>query len=783
FNRLLQPTSPVILYPLYLDCLSGNQQLYAQLFPMKRPNVIYKQSDMNFPVVDDIYTIVPIPFTQEVPAPAGSSEHPNALRLVRYVGGIPPPLPSNPFTFTAPGHTYQDARDFVHAMQGTVRWTEQKQKHNIINSSPTTIKAGRPAAVSFKLEFKCPCAGFSKREIGSRKTHTLMKRGCPARFTISHHLLTNTLRVFWLWEHNHDPFSPEEMVTCRTPKAVEKWLNDRVVSGLSWNSIERLLQSPDLFGDQLDSSIAIPEASRDMYDKVRYLIRKRIKVLSIRASNVFESIVLWNTQLIQAGWYTYLPFPDNPASINYLYAFQSPWQRKMLLSHGQSLMMLDSTHNSVSNYCFHDGRKVSLYTIVIRDPVTGKGLPVCWAFTASEAAEPIEMILRWLRLTSGLIPQAIMSDCALAITNAVCDVYDDLGAQGPKHYWCLFHVIKAYKGVAGRYLPARAEEAVSDFRRLVYCCLPNPEARWMTFVTKWKSVSPGFGKYLKDQWYSNYNHWAMYYRTTAHRGVHTNNYTESWHHILKSKFISGTKRRMDVVIQIFKDEVLPRYRKESAVVEMGFRKQRTNKFQHHAKVLGESYSKQFMAEIGVAITARPTHFDVTSFTRPTMASYVVAIKRGGGCNKAKLTGCTCSHFARYGSACKHMYWIAKAHSLLVVERVAAITQHEYPRGPTGEEIIPLMPILVGSDTEEVQADSDVEVLHRKGLLPGPQTVPSVSILAEADTDEVQADSDVEVLHQRVCPPSPAPLLTWPCCRALPFTYPTLNTFTDPLLTS
>ena len=99
--------------------------------------------------------------------------------------------------------------------------------------------------------------------------------------------------------------------------------------------------------------------------------------------DVFKSLAMWNSELKRADWNTYLPSAaDSP---DFIFAFQSPWQKAQMLLHGKSLLLLDATHNTVSNYSLGDGRKVSLYTLMIRDPLVGKGLPVCWAFTCSLA--------------------------------------------------------------------------------------------------------------------------------------------------------------------------------------------------------------------------------------------------------------------------------------------------------------------------------------------------------------------------------------------------------------
>ncbi|EGG09546.1 uncharacterized protein MELLADRAFT_61165 [Melampsora larici-populina 98AG31] len=60
--------------------------------------------------------------------------------------------------------------------------------------------------------------------------------------------ITGDLGFKWFWEHKrHNPYSLEDMRNMRLPNVVSTWLNERVISGLTWQSITRLLSCPDLF--------------------------------------------------------------------------------------------------------------------------------------------------------------------------------------------------------------------------------------------------------------------------------------------------------------------------------------------------------------------------------------------------------------------------------------------------------------------------------------------------------------------------------------------------------
>ncbi|KAI7933639.1 hypothetical protein MJO28_017536, partial [Puccinia striiformis f. sp. tritici] len=81
------------------------------------------------------------------------------------------------YHFTIPGNTRNGAEAFVSTMQSTIC-----PRSGIHIVKPDSCKIGAPSQ-------KCDCKSW---------------------FWISHHIKTDSLRVAWQWDHNHDPYSEEE---------------------------------------------------------------------------------------------------------------------------------------------------------------------------------------------------------------------------------------------------------------------------------------------------------------------------------------------------------------------------------------------------------------------------------------------------------------------------------------------------------------------------------------------------------------------------------------------
>ncbi|KAG0138954.1 hypothetical protein CROQUDRAFT_24977, partial [Cronartium quercuum f. sp. fusiforme G11] len=74
-----------------------------------------------YPILADIYDVVPMPFIHYVPIPSESDLPTDSLRLVRNVTDNPPSFDTLPLCRTLP-NVPNTREDFVAAMHSTVHW-------------------------------------------------------------------------------------------------------------------------------------------------------------------------------------------------------------------------------------------------------------------------------------------------------------------------------------------------------------------------------------------------------------------------------------------------------------------------------------------------------------------------------------------------------------------------------------------------------------------------------------------------------------------------------------
>lgn len=93
----------------------------------------------------------------------------------------------------------------------------------------------------------------------------------------------------------------------------------------------------------------------------------------------------WVDKLKAMGWNVMSQIQNKPEP-KVVVAFLSPWQKEQIRRHGNDLICIDSTHNATKIIPQFRGKKLSMFTLLLRQPDTGRGLPVAWFLTSDESA-------------------------------------------------------------------------------------------------------------------------------------------------------------------------------------------------------------------------------------------------------------------------------------------------------------------------------------------------------------------------------------------------------------
>ncbi|KAH9806754.1 hypothetical protein DFH28DRAFT_919389 [Melampsora americana] len=158
-------------------------------------------------------------------------------------------------------------------------------------------------------------------------------------------------------------------------------------------------------------------------------------------------------------------------------------------------------------------------------------------------------------------------------------------------------------------------------------------------------------------------------RAVPMQGIHTNNFTEAYHRVLKYNFLSRhTLRRPDDTIQVLVDTAEPEFRQTVITTSLGFRPQRSTKYQNIAKGLADSYTDEDLSDLGVVILKEDKDkWRISSFTRPFALTYDLTTTLPKDGSVGYVNNCRCAHYVQNKSACKHMYVLARRTNFKIYE--------------------------------------------------------------------------------------------------------------------
>ncbi|KAK4694806.1 hypothetical protein P7C70_g8674, partial [Phenoliferia sp. Uapishka_3] len=545
--------------------------------------------------------------------------------------------------------------------------------------------------------YECDHAGKPRSILApadrQRKARTSIKVGCKAHFFVRKLKGKEEYVVDLHLEHTgHIAATVESMRESRMSDATRGWLQGMVERGLDWPAIKNLLRPSEEVLQKVEACHEngvpldeLPEAFRVGWQEAYNVIRKRLRDLSRLAPDGWESLVRWKAKLEGEGWDVLLKadvFDDDPERKVYAVGVISPWQKKILAAH-QDLVCLDSTHHT----CFSvDGadEKAFLYTLVVKYPLVGKGIPVAFLITVAETRYPIIDWFWWLKRDvfqdQRFYPRAFMIDCSDTEAAAISTVFPNSST-----FWCYFHMLKAVRQNAVKKLSviafpdeskadliARNKQlralAFSDVVRLIE--QPTEEA----FDEQWENIGrtyalfPGWISYLNKQWVSHRERWGRAWRQvrssfTLHssyltsiplqdifQSINTNNFIESWHRILKSLYLKLMRRqRDDYLLFLLFDSVLPDYRRMVSRIVLGFESRRLDKAE--ASRRAKAYSPTPAEALELIVREEQDSVIVRSFSSAEDVTYAVLIA------KEHIISCTCPDSIIRKHICKHMWLV------------------------------------------------------------------------------------------------------------------------------
>ena len=479
------------------------------------------------------------------------------------------------------------------------------------------------------------------------------------------------VRITYYPEHNHTLGDTKEFQFQRISNTLKEKIQHFVELGLDNRHIREKLTRPI---SELHDRLTTGNLNRDDFvtaDDVANVANEYWKGKAELDKSVHKSLCSWMDQLAGNGFFTLrvqggkeVDKLENKGDV--AVGFASPWQLEKLQQCPDALG-LDSTHGVVYfRKTNHEKMgKCELFTIVVQDRRTMRGVPVAFLLTSDLTAKPIELWLSALSKavgTPGECPfRYITTDDSkterLAINNAFGDKV--------KVYLCLWHIARAWSQkiqtlVCGQ-TQVDSKLLRQDARQELLAIMYEGdlgEARQLIqkFRQKWVEGFPGLCDYLdKNDFQSEQRMgaWMKAHRQDAfYAGMDTNNYVESWHNHLKMHFLKRQfKVRADRMVYLLSDVVVNYFKNEEfqAYVRVG-RKTKGEIMDILRQREVKALSDDTICECSLCVAGK---YCVKSFSNP-MAFYDIGVDPLG-----VMSGCSCPYFLRLRRVCKHMLVLAR----------------------------------------------------------------------------------------------------------------------------
>lgn len=127
----------------------------------------------------------------------------------------------------------------------------------------------------------------------------------------------------------------------------------------------------------------VPTALKADYQLVQNLMKNISDKHQQLDQDIIHSMKKWVIKLQSMGWHVMSHIQVKPKPKVFL-AFSFLWQKGQIKANGKDLLCIYSTHNATKIIPELGAKKISTFTLLLRQPDTGCGLPVAWFLTSDE---------------------------------------------------------------------------------------------------------------------------------------------------------------------------------------------------------------------------------------------------------------------------------------------------------------------------------------------------------------------------------------------------------------
>lgn len=535
--------------------------------------------------------------------------------------------------------------------------------------------------------YHCKGEGIAKPRKNRQRVRKSQKLNCKAhltiRFSAGYRPLpdgslnvrdhgNDSVVITWNSEHNHDvpPLS-----NAATKKKVRAVLRRAVARGLSWRGF--LAQRTEAILKSQKNGEPLPVHLCEIkYLQWVYESRRALTSLAYKDAVPETSLRIWAEEIKLLGGMAVftdqfdfgklgsddtIPKSSRGSKI-WSFCFMAEWQ-KGLLQNNSLIVFLDSTHKTCRG--LSKDEEVYLFTLYVKNSVTGKGAPAAFMMTNCARSEVISHFLRKVREFAWFLPKQVVIDCDQAETNALREIWNDEVTI----VYCRWHVLKAFannvrtkvtlgqRGTKNKkdwdehkaLIKEKQKEMRAAFDEVVRSETKEiGEQRIQEFLSRFEDF-PQLIEYTSRQWFAKKDFIINGRAKNFLIHASTNNFIESFHNVLKRYYLKRSSRsRPDMLVFKLFHNVVENYQAEDLMSRNGYAERANDKGEKAAKAKALKISKSERERLVTLVTEG--RFQVKSFTTEGVL-YLVELDDLNFHN-AK---CTCPAFKNSLSLCKHIF--------------------------------------------------------------------------------------------------------------------------------